>query len=100
MVVTFHQLKQQTMETKMNKIIISLVALAALSTASLASGNRSWDLRDAPSIDGKYAAQNSVNNDQSGFAFAAPGSDTGSGLTAYERAMMNQETNSLSSHNK
>ena len=41
----------------MKKFAISLVALAALSTASFASGNRSYDLREADTYTGKYAEQ-------------------------------------------
>jgi hypothetical protein len=37
----------------MNKIAISLIALAALSTASFASGNRNYDLRDADTYNGQ-----------------------------------------------
>ncbi len=36
----------------MNKIAISLIALAALSTASLASSNRNYDIRETDSYMG------------------------------------------------
>ena len=41
----------------MKKFAISLIALAAISTASFASGNRSGDLRDSDTYFGKYSAQ-------------------------------------------
>jgi hypothetical protein len=41
----------------MKKIIFTLTALAALSTVSLASNNRSWDLRDSDTYFGKYSTQ-------------------------------------------
>lgn len=41
----------------MNKIAISLIALAAISTASFAGSNRSYDLRDSDTYFGKYSTQ-------------------------------------------
>jgi hypothetical protein len=41
----------------MKKIAFSLIALAALSTASFASDNRSNELRDSDTYTGKYAEQ-------------------------------------------
>lgn len=41
----------------MTKFAISLIALAALSTASFAGENRSYDLRDSATYYGKYATQ-------------------------------------------
>lgn len=41
----------------MKKFAISLIALAAISTASFASGNRSNDLRDTDTYVGPYSAQ-------------------------------------------
>ena len=41
----------------MKKIAISLIALAAISSAALASGNRNWDLRDSDTYFGKYSTQ-------------------------------------------
>lgn len=41
----------------MNKIILSLAALAALSTASFAAGNRSYDLRDTEYYNAAAASQ-------------------------------------------
>jgi aconitase A len=73
----------------MNKIALSLIALAALSTASFAAGNRNWDLRDSPDIAIQYAASgNSVN------AFGAAGTATSN----FERLQLNQMTNESSSH--
>jgi hypothetical protein len=90
----FHQqIETKQLETKMNKIALSLVALAALSTASFASGNRSWDLRDAPTVTGHAVVGGSAGSVN---AFAA--AKSGSGLTAYQRALINQQINSSSSH--
>ncbi|MGB9143822.1 MAG: hypothetical protein WCB71_16665 [Aestuariivirga sp.] len=41
----------------MKKIYVTILALAALSTASFANSNRSWDLRDSDTYFGKYAGQ-------------------------------------------
>jgi hypothetical protein len=97
MVVTFHQLKQQTMETKMNKIVLTLVALATLSTASFAAGNRNWDLRDTPSITGRFDVVEPAGSVE---AFAVPNTGAGSGISAYERTLINQENNESSSHSR
>ena len=66
----------------MKKIAISLLALAALSTASFANGNRSYELRESPTYLGKYSEQakdsvSAVN------AFAV--ANDGQVLTAFER---------------
>jgi hypothetical protein len=37
----------------MNKICVSLLAIAALSSAALAGSNRNYDLRDSPTYFGK-----------------------------------------------
>ena len=41
----------------MKKFAISLIALAAISTASFASSNRSYDLRESDTYFGKYSEQ-------------------------------------------
>jgi hypothetical protein len=41
----------------MKKIAISLIAFAAISTASFAGDNRSYDLRDSDTYFGKYSTQ-------------------------------------------
>ena len=41
----------------MKKFAISLIALAAISTASFAAGNRNYDLRDSDTYFGKYSTQ-------------------------------------------
>ena len=41
----------------MNKIAISLIALAALSTAAFANSNRSYELRESDTYFGKYSEQ-------------------------------------------
>jgi hypothetical protein len=84
-----HKLNLKQLETKMNKIALSLVALAALSTASFAAGNRNWDLRDSPDNVGAYSAQ-TVN------AFAIE--KTGAGISNFDRLNMNSAKNESSSH--
>jgi hypothetical protein len=72
------------METKMNKIALSLVALAAISTASFAGTNRNYDLRDVQ-------AQSSTTVS----AFAVAASDTGTSNAAIiKRNMMRNESSS------
>jgi hypothetical protein len=81
----------QPTETKMNKIALSLIALAAISTASFAGDNRNWDLRDAPTITGKFeVSAPSV----SAFAVA----NQGSGNTNSDIIKRNMMTNESSSH--
>ena len=41
----------------MKKFAISPIALAAISTASFAAGNRNYDLRDSDTYFGKYSTQ-------------------------------------------
>ena len=77
----------------MKKIAISLIALAAVSTAAFAGSNRSYDLRDAPDYVGAYAAQATGNN-KSEFAMAVGSSQT---PTLAEIIVRNQEKN-LSGH--
>ena len=72
------------METKMNKITLSLVALAAISTASFASSNRNYDLRDVQ-------AQSATTVS----AFAVVSSDTGTSNAAIlKRNMLKNESSS------
>ena len=51
---------EEKKDTIMKKFAISLIALAAVSTASFASSNRSNDLRDSDTYYGKYSAQSNV----------------------------------------
>ena len=70
----------------MKKIGLTILALAALSTASYAESKRSNDLRESPICFGKYcenATTKSTNTD--GVAFAVE--NLGKGWTAYERMM-------------
>ena len=57
----------------MKKIAFSLIALAAISTASFAAGNRSNDLRESDTYFGKYSEM-LVNNatDVNALAIAKP----------------------------
>ena len=80
----------------MNKFAISLIALAALSTAALASGNRSWDLRDSETYVGKYATQLKDTAATSSDALAVQ--NPGQPLSNFERMKLNQIKNESSSH--
>ena len=82
------------LETKMNKIALSLVALAAISTASFAAGNRSWELRDAPTYMGQFAAETTAVTSTN--AIAVIGSS--SAPTLAEINKRNMEKNASSSH--
>ncbi len=66
----------------MKKIIVSLIALAAVSTVALAS-DRNYDLRDSDTYTGKYS-QSATQDDTSAEAFAAKTVDTPSSLTLQE----------------
>ena len=69
----------------MNKIVLSLAALAALSTASLAAGNRSWDLRDSEYYNS--AATSTVQD--VGVTESAPlAIENAPGISAYERTLL------------
>ena len=74
----------------MNKIAISLIALAALSTASFASGNRNYDLRDADTYNGQVSGSVGVN------AFTVSSNDQI--LSNFDRVKLNQDKNESSSH--
>jgi hypothetical protein len=67
----------------MKKIIFTLAALAALSTVSFASSDRSWDLRDSDTYFGKYSTQ-LKDNATSAVSSAALAVDTGT-MTNFER---------------
>ena len=76
----------------MNKIILSLAALAALSTATMAAGNRSNELRDTEYFITKgYSA---VQSDDSALTVA----NGTSGLTSYERTRWVSEMNDMGRH--
>jgi hypothetical protein len=66
----------------MKKFAISLIALAAISTASFANSNRSYDLRDSDTYVGKYSAQ--VKNSAVAVNALAVAND-GQVLTNFER---------------
>jgi hypothetical protein len=80
----------------MNKIVISLIALAAASTASFAAGNHSGDLRESPTYVGQYADQ-SGSNAPATFALSAA-NETSGPLSNAELIKRNQEKNASSSH--
>lgn len=81
----------------MNKILIAALALGVLSTGAMAE--RSTDLRDMSTYQGKYATPNpgkinivAANTE----GMVVPASDTGH-LTAYQRQIMNA-TNGEKNH--
>ena len=77
----------------MKNVLISLAALAALSTAALAS-DRSNDLRDSDTYFGKYSAQLKVNRLPYGATTDALAVvNGGKALTAFERMMKISEEN-------
>jgi hypothetical protein len=73
----------------MKKIAISLIALAAVSTAALAAGNHSNDLRDSDTYNGKFA--NVVSASTPADTFAIKSVKAGSGLTLQELIVRAQE---------
>ena len=77
----------------MKKIFLSLAVLAALSTASFAAGNRSWDLQDTEYYNsaGKSVIGQAFAHAASPLAIAGPTSN-------FERLNMNSATNELASH--
>jgi hypothetical protein len=75
----------------MNKFALSLIALAALSTASLAAGNRSWDLQDR-----EYYTTNSYTDTSSSAVIVdesplAAVNDTGTNFEAVTKRMMERD---------
>jgi hypothetical protein len=76
----------------MNKIALSLVALAAISTVSFAGDNRNYDLRDTPNYNGQYADQSAPAVS----AFAVK--EAGSAPTLVQIIKRNMEKNASSSH--
>jgi hypothetical protein len=81
------------LETKMNKIILSLAALAAISTASFAAGNRSEELRDIPTYMGKFVATDAVRETH---ALAAINSKVA--YTNFDRLNWNSEKQTTGGH--
>jgi hypothetical protein len=69
----------------MKKITFTFAALAALSTVSLASNNRGYDLRDSDTYFGKYSTllKDNATSAVSSAALAVSG-DTGT-VTSFER---------------
>ncbi len=78
----------------MNKFALSLIALAALSTASFAAGNRSWDLQDRE----YYTTQGYVTEAGStAIVEESPLAVSGT-VSNFERLQQNMMKNELSSH--
>lgn len=77
----------------MKKIVISLAALAALSTASFAAGNRSWDLQDR-----EFYNTSGVSVTQSGAAVAASPLAIGGSVRNFDRLNMTAQSQDVS-HN-
>jgi hypothetical protein len=84
-------------ENIMTKILLTLAALATLSTASFAAGNRSYDLRDE-----QYYNTSGISGAETSSVIAeeAPFAVSGNGgvLSNFDRLNMNREKNELSSH--
>jgi hypothetical protein len=78
----------------MSKIAISLIALAALSTASFAS-QRNYDLRDSDTYFGKYSTQ---LNDKATSVNALTVSKQDKTETNFERLMKISEENDQGGH--
>ncbi len=76
----------------MKKIAISLIALAAVSTAVLAGPNRGSDPRDSDTYIGKYAVQ-LENEAVSSDAFAVANDDRV--LSSFERMKRQAEQNEI-----
>jgi hypothetical protein len=79
----------------MNKIAISLIALAAISTASFAGSNRSYDLRDSDTYFGRYSTQ---LKDKSTSVNAVAAVEEGNTLTNFERLKKISEENDHGRH--
>jgi hypothetical protein len=80
----------------MKKIAISLLALAAVSTAAFAGEFRGYDQHDSRAYTGKHSNQ-AKNRSTSVNAFAAVNESTGA-LTAFERMQRNAEENESGHH--
>ena len=79
----------------MKKIVLTLAALAALSTASFAAGNRNWDLQDRE----YYTTSGKSDVAGAGYVAQSPlAIETKSGISNFDRLNMNAEKNELSSH--
>ena len=81
----------------MKKFVVSLIALAAISTASFAS-HRGYDLRDSDTYFGKYSTQlkNKSYSNANSAAFAVV--DDSAALTAFERMKKISEENDHGRH--
>jgi len=80
----------------MKKFAISLLAMAAVSTAAFAGESRGYDLRDSDTYFGKYSNQ-AKNESTSVNAFAVARKSTGA-LTAFERTQQIAEENENGGH--
>jgi hypothetical protein len=92
----------------MKKIALTLIAVAALSTAAFAGDNRNWDLRDSPDNPGHFTdvspsynqtPDSSVVDDSTVSPFAVPQSYSDTGAPTNQDIMRrNMITNESSSH--
>lgn len=92
----------------MKKFALTLVAVAALSTAAFAGDNRNWDLRDSPDNPGHFtdvspsysqAPDSSVVDEQTASPFAVPQSYSDTGApTLQDILRRNMIKNESSSH--
>ncbi len=84
----------------MKKIAISLIALAAVSTAAFANESRG-DLRDSDTYFGKYATHDKAPNadvNANVFPLAIMDNQDGVGLSAFERMKRLSEENDNGGH--
>jgi hypothetical protein len=78
----------------MKKFAISLIALAAISTAALASSNRNYELRDSDTYTGPFAHSETIPTSAvDAFAFTKAG--FGSGLTLQQLIYRSQDERNI-----
>lgn len=84
----------------MNKLYVSILALAALSSAAYAGSNRSYDLRDSDTCFGKYCENVNKSPNWSTMTVISPLAvdEKGSGLTNFERVMKISKENDHGRH--
>ena len=80
----------------MKKFAISLIALAAVSTAALANPDRGSDLRDSDTNFGKYS--NQLKNESTSVNALVVVKQRAGAQTAFERMQRNAEENESGSH--
>jgi hypothetical protein len=87
--------KKLVKDTFMKKIAISLIALAALATASFAGESRGYDLRDSDTYFGKYS--NQLKSESTSVNALVVAKD-GQASTSFERLKKISEENDRGRH--